>query len=338
MFKKSDKNTIHLSIIVLPSLFILNKSSKFFNLLNFDLFSHKIKPYTHMNPIGSSELIITSSGAIYHLNLKPDQIASNILLVGDPERVAIVSAFFDTIEHQVQHREFLTHTGTYKGTPISVVSTGIGTDNIDIVVNELDALVNIDFETKKPKSELQKLNLIRLGTSGAIQADIPVGTMMVSEYSIGFDGLMHFYDNTASIVENDIEEAFIEQTSWRNHLARPYVVKASDKLFKKLSKEFRPGMNISSPGFYGPQGRKLRLPLHDNELNHKIENFHFNGLRVTNYEMESSGIYGLAKLLGHEALTICAIIANRITLDFDRNYQSTISKLIKLTLDSIVKE
>jgi uridine phosphorylase len=289
-----------------------------------------------MNPIGSSELILTPEGTIYHLNIRPDQIAKHVILVGDPDRVAVVSAHFDQIDHKVQHREFLTHTGIYKNVPISVVSTGIGTDNIDIVVNELDALVNIDFATRIVKEEKTSLNLVRLGTSGAIQRDISVGTIMASEFSIGFDGLMHFYAGSENIREIEMEEAFISQTSWREHLARPYIVRSSNKLLKHLTFQFETGINISSPGFYGPQGRQLRLALHDQELNHKIEAFRFKNYRITNYEMESSGIYGLAGLLGHEALTICAIIANRITLDFDSNYQVNISGMIEQTLDAIV--
>ncbi len=291
-----------------------------------------------MTKIGNSELIITDKGAIYHINLRPEQIADTIILVGDQDRVPVVSSHFDEIEYKEQHREFRTHTGYYKGKRLSVVSTGIGTDNIDIVINEIDALVNIDFETRTPKADLKSLNFIRLGTSGAIQANIPVGSMLISEMTIGFDGLLNFYANREKITEPDIEEAFIKHTNWNDTLASPYFTKVSESLFNKLKSNFIAGLTISAPGFFGPQGRVLRIPLADKDINKKIESFEYKGKHITNFEMESSAIYGLSKHLGHKAATVCAIIANRITKDYDSSYQETVKKMIVATLDSLVNE
>ena len=290
-----------------------------------------------MTRIGNSELIINDKGAIYHINLRPEQIADTIILVGDQDRVPIVSSHFDSIEYKEQHREFRTHTGYYKGKRLSVISTGIGTDNIDIVVNELDALVNIDFKTRLPKTDLKSLKLIRLGTSGAIQANIPVGSMLISEMTIGFDGLLNFYANRENITDAEIEEAFIKHTNWSKTLARPYFTRASESLFNKLKSNFITGLTISAPGFFGPQGRVLRIPLLDKDINKKIESFEYKGMHITNFEMESSAIYGLSKHLGHNAVTVCAIIANRITKDYDSAYQDTVKKMIVTTLDSLVE-
>lgn len=290
-----------------------------------------------MKPIGSSELIISSNNEIYHLGLKPEQIAEKIILVGDQNRVDIVASFFSSIECTVQHREFRTITGHYKGVRISVVSTGIGTDNIDIVLNELDALVNIDFKSRLLKEKLTRLQLVRLGTSGSIQPEIPVGSMVVSSRSIGFDNLIYYYDLQHLKHNTEFEDAFIQFTGWTNN-SRPYVVDAAPGLFKKLSTAFIPGINISAPGFFGPQGRVLRLKLHDPALNQKIEDFRFKDEKVTNYEMESSAIYALGSMLGHDAATVCAIIANRRSLTFDTKYQDTIRKMIEQTLDLLIVE
>ncbi|MCF8374207.1 MAG: nucleoside phosphorylase [Bacteroidales bacterium] len=286
-----------------------------------------------MTQIQPSELIINSRGAIYHLNIRPEDIADTIILVGDQDRVKTISAYFDTIDTTSNHREFVTHTGTYKGKRITVLSTGIGTDNIDIVVNELDALANIDFKTRRINAELRSLTFVRLGTSGAIQANIPVGSIVKSEMAIGFDGLLNFYANRDSISHLSMEAAFIEHTHWNKNIARPYFVTASEHLLKKFAGHFMSGITISAPGFYGPQGRVLRIPLVDGKMNEKIESFSFEGKKITNFEMEGSAIYGLSKHLQHEALTICAIIANRATKKFSNDYHEIIEKMVKTSLD-----
>jgi uridine phosphorylase len=288
-----------------------------------------------MSRIGDSELIINPDGSIFHLHLKPGQIGDTCILVGDQDRVEMVSKHFDSVEIKVRNREFKTHTGTYNGKRISVLSTGIGTDNIDIVVNELDAICNIDFETRTAKSKHKKLNLIRIGTSGALQGDIPVNTPVVTQMAIGFDGLLNFYKDRDSISSLDIEKAFIEHTKWNGKLATPYFVNASQILLEKVGFDMIKGLTISAPGFYGPQGRVLRLPLFDEHLNEKISAFSYQDLRINNFEMESSAIYGLSKLLGHEALTICVIIANRIRKEYSKNYKKAVEKLIVEVLKRI---
>ncbi|MBU1369074.1 MAG: nucleoside phosphorylase [Bacteroidetes bacterium] len=290
-----------------------------------------------MKRIPESQLVLAADGSIYHLRLKPNQLADDIILVGDPNRVALVSSFFDSIEHQVSSRELVTHTGIYKGKRISAISTGMGTDNIDIVINELDALVNIDLETRTIKKERRSLNLIRLGTSGALQADIPVGESFVAgEYALGLDGLIHFYAGADQIIEHEFTQAFIDQTNWPASLPSPYIVKASETLLKKLATGYNSGTIATSAGFYAPQGRSLRLGLAQPSMNHAIENFKFNDHRITNFEMESSALYGLSRLMGHNALTICVIIANRVTEKFSGNYQPFMKKLIQQTLDRLV--
>ncbi|MDA3942162.1 MAG: nucleoside phosphorylase [Bacteroidetes bacterium] len=290
-----------------------------------------------MKRIPESQLVLAADGSIYHLRLKPNQLADDIILVGDPNRVALVSSFFDSIEYQVSSRELVTHTGIYKGKRISAISTGMGTDNIDIVINELDALVNIDLETRTIKKERRSLNLIRLGTSGALQADIPVGESFVAgEYALGLDGLIHFYAGADQIIEHEFTQAFIDQTNWPASLPSPYIVKASETLLKKLATGYYSGTIATSAGFYAPQGRSLRLGLAQPSMNHAIENFKFNDHRITNFEMESSALYGLSRLMGHNALTICVIIANRVTEKFSGNYQPFMKKLIQQTLDRLV--
>jgi len=290
-----------------------------------------------MKKIKASELIINPDGTIFHLHLKPENLAENIILVGDPGRVKLVSSFFDNIESTSENREFVSATGTFRGKRITALSTGIGTDNIDIVVNELDALVNIDLETRTVKEEHTALNIVRIGTSGALQGDIPVNSYVASQRAIGFDGLMNFYAGRETFADVDFEKAFKEHTSWNPLLTSPYVVESDSKLFKKIvSEDMVPGVTISAPGFYGPQGRELRLPTADPELNDKIESFRFNGMKITNYEMECSAIYGLSHLLGHHALTICAIIANRVTREANENYKPVIKNLVKTVLERIV--
>ena len=288
-----------------------------------------------MNRIGESELIINADGSIFHLHLKPENLADNVILVGDQGRVEMVSKYFDNIEFKIQNREFKTHTGTYNGQRISVLSTGIGTDNIDIVVNELDALVNIDLKNRIPKKEHKSLNLIRIGTSGALQGDIPVDTPVVSETSIGFDGLLNFYAGRDKMGNKELENAFIKYTNWDKRLTIPYFVDASKNLVEKIGKGMIKGMTISAPGFYGPQGRELRLKVIDPDLNQKITDFEFNNRKITNFEMESSAIAGLSILLGHNALTICSIIANRLRKEYSQNYKVGVDKLVKTVLDRL---
>ncbi len=283
--------------------------------------------------IGESELIINQDGSIFHLHLLPEDIADTIILVGDQGRVETVSSFFDTIEVKKENREFHTHTGYYKGKRISVVSTGIGTDNIDIVVNELDALVNIDLKERVPKDEHTTLNFIRIGTSGSLQADIPVDTPVAAKMALGFDSLLNFYAGRNEVCHTEMEEPFMTHTSWNPLLHRPYFIDSSDKLFNTIAKDMTHGITISAPGFYGPQGRQLRLKTADPELNDKLRTFTFNQLRITNFEMECSAIYGLSKLLGHNALTICNIIANRFKKEYSSDYKTKIKETIKLVLD-----
>lgn len=285
-----------------------------------------------------SELVLNEDGSIFHLKLKPGEIADDIILVGDPGRVELISGFFESIEVRKHNREFKTVTGTYKGKRITVISSGIGTDNIDIVVNELDAITNIDLEQRKVKKQYTPLNFIRVGTSGAIQENIPVGSFVISEKSIGFDNLLQFYSiNTGN---KEMTKALKKHLHWNEEFPFPYIVDAGKNIYERFQKtsKFIPGVNISSPGFYGPQGRKLRIPLADNALNNKIESFQYNNIKITNYEMESSAIYSLSKYLGHNALTVCAIIANRITKDFAGNYNPIIKNLVKEVLEIIVNK
>ena len=288
--------------------------------------------------IKHSELILNPDGTIFHLHLKPENISDQIILVGDPARVDTIASHFSKIDFSVQNREFKTITGWYNNKRLSVISTGIGTDNIDIVVNELDALANIDLEAREIKEEKKSLNIVRIGTSGGLQDDLPVNTFVVSKKSIGFDGLLNFYANLNAVSDLDFEEAFRAYTGWDKSLPSPYVVDASEDLLSKFeSDEFAMGVTISAPGFYGPQGRELRLPLAHPQLNEKIESFSHKGLRITNFEMESSAIYGLSKLLGHQALTVCLIIANRVTLTANENYRDEMRKLIDKVLAKLTQ-
>lgn len=286
--------------------------------------------------IKNSELILNADGSIFHLHLKPEQIADTIILVGDPGRVETISGMFDMIEFTVHNREFVTSTGTYKGKRLTVLSTGIGTDNIDIVINELDALANINLFTRKIAENHRTLRFVRIGTSGSLQADIHLNSWLVSEKSVGFDGMITFYANRDKACDMEFEAAFREFTSWHHDLPTPYVVNASEKLLDLFSGfNFVYGVNISAPGFYGPQGRVLRLPLAIPDLNDKLEDFRIGDQKITNYEMESSAIYGLSRMLGHEAITICLIIANRITREANENYHPEMEKLIRVVLDKL---
>lgn len=289
--------------------------------------------------IQHSELIINNDGSIFHLHLKPEQISENIILVGDPGRVDTVASFFDNIDFTSQNREFKSVTGWFNGKCITVISTGIGTDNIDIVLNELDALANIDLQTRTIKEEHKTLNIVRIGTSGGLQTDLPVNSFVVSEKSIGFDGMLNFYANREEYCDLEFEKAFKTHTNWNKSLPTFYVVDSSKKLSSKFNDDiFKHGVTISAPGFYGPQGRVLRLPLAFPELNRQIERFSYKQYKITNLEMESSAIYGLSKMLGHEALTICLIIANRVVLTANENYRDEMKKLIRIVLERLTTE
>lgn len=286
-------------------------------------------------PIKDSELILNPDGSIYHLNLKPEDIADTIIFVGDQNRVELVTKHFDNIEFETQKREFKTQTGILKGKKISVISTGIGTDNIDIVLNELDALVNIDFETRSIKKNLKSLNFIRIGTSGGLQPDIPIDSFLISSHALELSGMLHSYQ-TEKISNQKIEDAFVNQTGWDTKKAKPIIIEASKSLLSKFnSSQTIKGLTATANGFYGPQGRVLRLPISDTNLNKKMDNFSFENIKVTNLEMETAGIYGLAKLFGHQAISLNAIIANRANGMFSKNPLQTIEKLIAYTLDRI---
>jgi len=287
--------------------------------------------------IQASELILNPDGSVYHLNLKPEHIAHDIIFVGDQNRVEKISNQFDTIEFSFQKREFKTHTGTLNGKRISVISTGIGPDNIDIVMNELDALVNIDLNTRQPKSTLTSLNIIRIGTSGSLQADIPVDSFVMSKYGLGLDNMLRSY-LVDEISNSKMEESFINYTNWDSRKGRPYVISCSEKLEQLIeSDKIHKGITATAGGFYGPQGRVLRLDIQDKNLNSKMDTFQFEGNRITNLEMETAAIYGLSKLLGHNALSLNAIIANRATGTFSEDPYKAVDELIKYTLEKLVK-
>lgn len=285
----------------------------------------------------SSELILNPDGSVYHLNLKPENIAHNILFVGDQSRVEKITKWFDSIEFSQQKREFKTQTGYYKGCKISVISTGIGPDNIDIVMNELDALVNVDLQTKTIKPELTSLNIVRIGTSGSLQENIPCDSIVMSQYGLGLDNMLRSY-LIDGISETTIEEAFIAQTNWDPKKGRPYVVRGSEKLEKRFeSNSIFKGFTGTAGGFYGPQGRVIRLGIQDPDLNSKMDQFEFEGIKMTNLEMETSAIYGLGKLLGHECLSMNAIIANRATGTFSEDPYKTVDQLIVYALNKFVE-
>jgi len=285
--------------------------------------------------LSASELILNADNSIYHLNLLPEDLAETIIVVGDQNRVPLVSKYFDTLELKKGKREFITHTGTLNGTRISVVSTGIGTDNIDIVMNELDALVNIDFETRTIKEEKTSLDIVRIGTSGGIQPDIETDSFLLSEYAIGFDNVLHFYESE-HIQHPEMQLAFIDHAAWSVFKSIPYVVESDVQFTEKLrSDRVISGFTGTNVGFYGPQGRRLRLLLEDNDLNSKLSSFEYNGMRITNLEMETSAIYGLAKLMGHRAASINCILANRSTGQFSKDPVKTIDSLIKYTLEKL---
>ena len=283
-----------------------------------------------------SELIINGDGSIFHLHLKPGQIANKLVLVGDPGRVNIVASHFDTKECEVSNREFHSITGTYKGKRVTCISHGIGCDNIDIVMNELDALVNIDFNTREEKDEHTTLELVRIGTCGGLQPYTPVGTFVCSEKSIGFDGLLNFYAGRNDICDLEFERVFRDYMRWGSLLCAPYVVNCNKELLSRINQgDMVNGVTISCGGFYGPQGRELRIPLADPHQNEKIERFEFDGYRITNFEMESSALSGLSRLLGHKAMTVCMVVANRLAQEANVEYKNSIDTLIQKVLDRI---
>lgn len=286
--------------------------------------------------IPPSELIINADGSVFHLHIRPEQLADKVILVGDPARVDAVTSRFERIECNVSNREFHTVTGWYGDKRITVQSHGIGSDNIDIVLNELDALANIDLDTRQVKDRLRKLTLVRVGTSGGLQDNTPIGSYVAAERSIGFDGVMYFYSDTEKIRDAAFEAALQDQLEWKIEGLKPYVIPADKTLSDRICREdILRGVTIAANGFYGPQGRRLRLPLKDEDLNRKIQAFDFNGSRITNYEMESSSLAGLAALMGHEAVTVCCIIAGRKSEKMNTSYQGSIEGLIDLVLERI---
>ena len=286
--------------------------------------------------IPPSELIINDDGSVFHLHVRPEQLADRIVLCGDPERVTMIAGYFDTKECDISNREFHTITGTYQGKRLSVVSHGIGCDNIDIVINELDALVNIDLTTRTVRPDFQQLTLVRIGTSGGLQPFTPIGTFVAAEKSIGFDGVVYFYKDNDKVRDISIEQELLRQLNWSITGLRPYIVSADPGLLEQIAKDdMIRGMTIAANGFYGPQGRTLRLPLLDPALNRKIESFTFENRHITNYEMESSALSGLAALMGHRALTVCYIIAGRVDKNMNTNYKDSLPILIEKVLNRI---
>lgn len=285
-----------------------------------------------------SELIINEDGSVFHLHLQPHQLAGKVILVGDPGRVALVASHFDTQECEVENREFRSITGTYHGKRITVVSTGIGCDNIDIVLNELDALANIDFETRQEKASPRSLEIVRIGTCGGLQPDTPVGTYICSAYSVGFDGLLNFYQGRNAVCHLPMEQALLAHLGWTGNLCcpAPYAVAADEELTQRVaSTDMVRGITVACGGFFGPQGRRLRIPLADPHQNEKLESFEYGGFRITNLEMESSAVAGLARLMGHRATTVCMVIANRRAKNADTDYHTPMKQLITLILDRI---
>lgn len=288
-------------------------------------------------PLGSSELILNADRSIYHLNLQPEDLATTIITVGDPDRVPDVSKYFDSIRLKKGRREFITHTGTLNGKDLTVISTGIGTDNVDIVLNELDALANIDFETREIKKETTRLQFVRIGTSGAIQADIALDSFVISSYAMGFDALLHFYESQ-HVQCDEISQKFVADAKWPSTRSVPYVVKADEELVERLgSNRIRFGITSTKTGFYGPQGRQIRLEANTEDLISTLSAFRYENLRILNLEMETSGIYGLAALMGHQAISMNCILANRVTGGFSKTPERAIGQLIEYTLEKLTQ-
>ncbi|MDR4987260.1 MAG: nucleoside phosphorylase [Bacteroidales bacterium] len=288
-----------------------------------------------MRTFKESELIINQDGSIYHLKLRPEHIADTLLIVGDQGRVPMISKYFDSVEHKIQNREFLTHTGYLGKKRLTVLSTGIGTDNIDIVLNEIDAAVNIDLEQRVVKERHTTLDIIRLGTTGALQADIPVDSMVASAFGLGFDGLMHFYSYDTSLEEQEMADAFVRHVNWNEKLPYPYIFSASPQLLQKVAGTLTQGITGTANGFYGPQGRELRIPTAYPELNRLIESFEYQGHRVTNFEMETSALFALGKVLKHNTLTVCNVIANRARKEYSKDAKKSIDQMIRYVLEKI---
>lgn len=286
--------------------------------------------------IAESELVLNDDGSVYHLRLKPEHIADTVFLVGDQGRVAKISNHFDELEVEIANREFVTHTGSYKGKRFTALSTGIGADNIDITINELDAAVNIDLVKRLPKSEKKSLNLIRIGTSGALHGDIPVDSLVISTHGLGFDGLIYYYDYQFTPEEAQLNQKINTHLQWDSRLSKPYLISGSDNLIGKLGSGMIPGITATATGFYGPQGRQLNLKLSNQKINENLASFIHGGHRIINFEMETSALYGLGKSLGHQCCTCCAVIANRVIKKYSRNHEATIDKLIKTVLDRMV--
>jgi uridine phosphorylase len=285
--------------------------------------------------IHSSELILNPDGSIYHLALQPEQVAHKIIVAGDPDRIATISAKFDSIECKVQNREFITHTGTFNGQRVTAMATGIGTDNIDIVLNELDALVNCNLQERTVKEQLTSLEIVRIGTCGSIQEHVPADQIVVSTHAIGLDGLMNFYDFEMDAEESKMFEEFKSQTEWRDRFNKPYLVKGSSDLIERIGKGFHPGVTMTANGFYAPQGRRLRLLPRHPKVNEDLRKFKFEGNMIVNYEMETSALYGLSKLMGHKACTVCAVVANRYANSFSDDYKPVMNKLIDDVLERL---
>lgn len=289
--------------------------------------------------IPDSEMIINADGSIFHLHLLPEHLCDNIIVCGDPGRVNMIASYFDTQDFEVTSREFHTIGGTVNGKPIMALSHGIGPDNIDIVMTELDCLANVDFETRMPREEHRTLNIVRIGTSGGLQPFVPVGTPVIAEKAIGFDGVLNYYAGRNGACDLDFEKAFCEHVKWNELFAKPYVIDADPMLVAKIGKDdMVRGNTISAVGFYGPQGREVRLELAEPELNKRIESFDFNGRKITNYEMESAALQGLAKLLGHRAVTVCSIIANRVATSANPNYKTAVNDLIKVVVERLMAD
>lgn len=288
-----------------------------------------------MRRIPESELIINDDGSVFHLHIKQEQLSDKIIMMGDPDRVTLTASYFDEIECEIQSREFRTITGTYKGKRITALSHGIGPDNIDIVITELDAVANVDFKTREVKENFKQLTMVRVGTSGGLQPHCPIGSYVVAAKSIGFDGVLNYYAGRDEIALQEFEEAFKEHTGWNPKHCSPYVVEADKKLVERIGYDMIKGVTISAIGFYGPQGRYVRMPLANPDLNSRIESFKYGDDTITNYEMESAPLAGLGRLMGHRAMTICTIIANRLVGESNANYKGSIEDLIKKVLDRI---
>jgi len=284
-----------------------------------------------------SELLINEDGSIFHLHIKPEQLANKIILVGDPGRVSMLASYFDNIECENSNREFHSITGSYKDKRISVISTGIGCDNIDIVLNEIDALANIDFATREIKESLRVLDIVRIGTCGGLQPNTPTGSFICSDKSIGFDGLLNFYAGRNEVCDLDLEEDFVDYMGWEGNVCQPhpYVINADKSLIERIGHDMVHGMTIACGGFFGPQGRELRIPLADPQQNAKIEQYEYQGLHITNFEMESSAVAGLSRLMGHHAVTVCMVIANRLAKQANTGYKGTMEILVQTVLDRI---